>query len=76
MDHSTTVEKNIGSLILNPPQNLSLLFNHFNSLSDETNLHDDDVDKIINCIYYDVEQVQTLKIPKNYFKMFHINACS
>ena len=31
MDHSTTVKKNIESLILNPPQNLSLLFNHFNS---------------------------------------------
>ena len=54
MDHSITVEKNIGSLVLNPPQNLSLLFNQFNSLSDETNLHNDDVDKIYNCKYYDV----------------------
>ena len=76
MDHSITVEKNIGSLVLNPPQNLSLLFNQFNSLSDETNLHNDDIDKINNCKYYDVEQVQTLKIPKNSLKMFHINACS
>ena len=76
MDHSITVEKNIGSLVLNPPQNLSLLFNQFNSLSDETNLHNDDTDKINNCKYYDVEQVQTLKIPKNSLKMFHINACS
>ena len=58
--------------ILNPSQNLSLLFNQFNSLSDETNFHDDDVDKINNCKYYDAEQVQTLKIPKNSFKMFHI----
>ena len=60
MDHSITVEKNIGPLVLNPIQNLSFLFNQFNSLSDETNLHNDDVDKINNCKYYDVEQ-----IPKN-----------
>ena len=53
-------------LVLNPIQNLSFLFNQFNSLSDETNLHNDDVDKINNCKYYDVEQVQILKIPKNY----------
>ena len=52
-------------LVLNPIQNLSFLFNQFNSLSDETNLHNDDVDKINNCKYYDVEQVQILKIPKN-----------
>ena len=53
------------------------MFNQFNSLSDETNLHDDDgVDKINNCKYYDLEQVQTLKIPKNSLKMFYINACS
>ena len=46
MDHCITVEKNIGSLVLNPPPNLSLLFNQFNSISDETNLHDDnDADK-------------------------------
>ena len=75
LDHSITIEKNIGFLVLiNAPQNLSLLLNQFSCLSDETNLHD--VDKINNCKYYDAEQVQTLKIPKNYFKMFHINACS
>ena len=76
MDHSITVKKNIRSPVLNPLQNLSLLFNHFNSLSDETNLPDDDIDKTKNCKYYDVEQVQTLKIPKNSIKMFHINVCS
>ena len=59
MNHSI-VEKNTGSLILNPPENLSKLFSRFNSLSDETNLHDDDdeedVDKINNC-KYDIVQV-------------------
>ena len=54
---------------------MSLLFNQLNSLFDETNFYDHDVDKINNCNYYDVEQVQTLKIPKNSLKMFHINAC-
>ena len=76
MDHSITVKKNTGSPVLNPLQNLNLLFNHFNSLSDETNLPDDDIDKTKNCKYYDVEQVQTLKIPKNSIKIFHINVCS
>ena len=76
MDHSINVEKNIRSLVLNPPQNLSSFFNQFNSLSGETNLHDDDVDKINNCKYYDVEKLQTIKIPRNSLKMFHINACS
>ena len=52
-----TIEKNIGSLALIPPQNLTLLFNQFNSLPDETNLHDNDVDKTNNCNYYNVEQV-------------------
>ena len=69
------LKKNIGSVVWNPPQNLSL-FIQFNSLADETNLQDDDVDQINNCKYYDVEQMQTLKIPKNSLKMFHINACS
>ena len=32
--------------------------------------------KIINCKYYGVEQIQTLKVPKNSLKMFHINPCS
>ena len=52
-----TIEKNIGSLALIPPQNLTLLFNQFNSLPDETNLRDNDVDKTNNCNYYNVEQV-------------------
>ena len=55
---------------------MSLLFNQFNSLSEETDLHDDDVDKMDNCKYYDVEQMRTLKIPMNSLKVFHINACS
>ena len=59
MNHSI-VEKNTGSLILNPPENLSKLFSQFNSLSDETNLHDDDdeeedVDKINDCKYDKVQ---------------------
>ena len=47
MDHSVAVEKTIGSLVLNPSQNLILLFNYFYNLYDETNLHDGDVYKII-----------------------------
>ena len=53
MGHSIAVEKYIGSLVLNPLQNWSLFFNQFNSLSVQTNLHHDDIDKINNCKYYD-----------------------
>lgn len=68
MNHSIIVEKNIGFLVLNPLQKLSLLFNQIGSLSGEANIHDDDVDQINNCKYYDVEKMQTLKIPKNSLK--------
>ena len=89
MNHSISVEKNIECLVLNPPQNLSLLLNQFNSLSDKTDLHDDDdddddddedddndIDLINNCKHFYVEQVPILKILKKSLKMFHINACS
>ena len=47
MNHSKVVsrEKNIGSLVLKLPQNLTLLFNQFHCLFDETNLQDNDDDK-------------------------------
>ena len=86
MNHSIPVEKNIECLVLNPPQNLSLLLNQFNnSLSDKADLHDDDndddddddgIDLINNCKHFYVEQVPILKILKKSLKMFHINACS
>ena len=37
-----------------------MLFKQFNSLSDETNLHDDDVDKINN--YFDINWPNVLKL--------------
>ena len=68
MNHSIIVEKNIGFLVLNPLQRLSLLCNQIRSLSGEANIHDDGVDEINNYKYYDVEEMQTLKIPKNSLK--------
>ena len=56
------------------------MFNQLNGLSNETNLHDDDdydddEDKLNSCKYYHLEQKQSLEIPTNSSKMFHINAC-
>ena len=65
MGHSIAVEKYIGSLVLNPLQNWSLFFNQFNSLSVQTNLHHDDIDKINNCKYYDPNTKNTWKLFKN-----------
>ena len=59
--------------MLNPHQNLSLLFNQLNRSFDET-IFFYYVDKINNWKYYDVEQMQAFKIPKHFLKMFHINA--
>ena len=63
-------DKNIGSLVLAPLQNLTILFKQCNSLSDETNFQDDDDDdddddnddddKLNNYKYYGLEQVQSL----------------
>ena len=56
------------------------MFTQFYSLSDETNFennddNDDNNDgKLRNCKYYDLEQLQAIKIPRRKtLKMFHIN---
>ena len=63
------------SVILDPPPNLSLLFNQFNNISPEKN---SDPENIANSKYFDINEIQTLKV-KDFSKalsLFHINACS
>ena len=55
------MEKNNESLVLASPQKRTILFRQFNSLSNE---NDDDDDKLNNCKYYDLEEMQSTKMPK------------
>ena len=55
------MEKNNESLVLASPQKRNILFRQFNSLSNE---NDDDDDKLNNCKYYDLEEMQSTNIPK------------
>ena len=67
---------NSSNLVLKPPLNLNSLFNQFNTSSQ---IHDfKDPENVVNCKYYNLEEVQTIKIPnkKNSLSLFHINACS
>ena len=69
-------QDNSSNLVLKPPPNLKSLFNQFNNSSQ---IHDfKDPENVVSCKYYNLEEVQTMKIPnkKNYLSLFHINACS
>ena len=69
-------EDNSGNLVLKPPTNLNSLFNQFNN---SFQFHDfKDPGNVVKCKYYNLEEVQTMKIPnkKSYFSLFHINTCS
>ena len=69
-------QDNSCNLVLKPPPNLKSLFNQFNNSSQ---IHDFiDPENGVSCKYYNLEEVQTMKIPnkKNSLSLFHINACS
>ena len=64
------------NLVLKPPPNLNSLFNQFNNSSQ---IHDfKDPENVVKCKYYNLEEVQTMKIPnkKSSLSLFHINTCS
>ena len=62
------------SLLLKPPRD-HLLFNQFNSVIPE-NLSDPE--NVIQSKYYDIDELQQLKIPnkEKSLSLFHINSCS
>ena len=68
--------KNLNSsLILKPPADLAILFNQFNNAIPENN---SDPENVIQSKYYDIDELQQLKIfnkEKSLF-FFHINSCS
>ena len=65
-----------GTLILKQPANLSQLFNQFNNMTE--NYTKRDPDNVVECRYYDLEEILTLNIPKKSksLAMFQINTCS
>ena len=58
-----------------PPKSLSNLFNEFSNFSSQQNK---DTGNIINCKYYNIEEIQSLNSlnHKNALSLFHINTCS
>ena len=60
---------------LKSPKNLSDLFNGFNDFSYQQNKN---TENIINCQYYDIEEIQSFNylIHQNALSLFHINTCS
>ena len=59
----------------NPPFHLAFLYNQFNNTSPEKI---NDPENSVNCKYYDIDQIQTLKFPDKHISpaLFRINACS
>ena len=65
-------DSNESCLSLKPPKNLLHLFNEFNSFSSDIN---NTPENVINCNYYDIDQLQTLKefTDKSSLSLFHLN---
>ena len=66
----------VNNLVLKPPPSLSSLFNQFNNIP-QTHDHKDP-GNVVRCKYYDLEEVQSMKIPNknSCLSLFHINTCS
>ena len=60
---------------MKPPPDLALLFNQFNNAIPENR---SDPENVIQSKYYDIDELQKLKIPnkENSLSLFHINSCS
>ena len=74
MKNDNKIEFN--NLVLKPPAGLSSLFNQFNNML-QTHDHKDP-ENVVRCKYYDLEEVQSMKIPNknSCLSLFHINTCS
>ena len=60
---------------MKPPPDFALLFNQFNNVIPENH---SDPENVIQSKYYDIDELQKLKIPnkENSLSLFHINSCS
>ena len=68
-------DSNESCLKSKPPNNLSHLFNEFNSFSSDISKTPE---KVISCNYYDIDQLQTWGelTYKSSYSLFHLNNCS
>ena len=64
------------SLVLKSPPSLNSLINQFNNTPQIHNHKDPE--NVLRCKYYDLEEVQSMKIPNknSCLSLFHINTCS
>ena len=62
-------------MLLKPPPDLALLFSQFNNAIPENR---SDPENVIQSKYYDIDELQKLKIPnkENSLSLFHIDSCS
>ena len=74
MKNDNKIEFN--NLVLQPPSRLSSLFNQFNNVPQT--LYHKDPENFVRCKSYDLEQVQSMKIPNenSCLSLFHVNTCS
>ena len=73
---TSSERKNLNSsLLLKPPPDLALLFNQFNNAIPENR---SDPENVIQSKYYDIDELQKLKIPnkENSLSLFHMNSFS
>ena len=68
-------ENEFNNLVLKPPLTLSSLFNQFNNTA-QTHDCKDLIENVVRYKYHDLEEVQSMKIPKSCFSLFQINTCS
>ena len=67
------------SLLLKPSEHLKHLVNQFHNMSSQPdNINSDDPENTISSKYYDIDELQNLKITNssNSLSLFHINACT
>ena len=62
-------------MVLNPPENLTNVFNHLNGFSSDQNQNSNNTRY---CKYYKIDEIQSLNKlnDKHSLSLFHINACS
>ena len=74
-DNNNKSKSSKSFLIVKPPPDLALIFNQFNNAIPENN---NDPENVIQSKYYDIDELQQLKIPnkEKSLSFFHINSCS
>ena len=76
MQKKNNDDDNSSNLVLKPLPNLKSLFNQFNNSSQTYDFKDPET--FVKCKYYNLEKVQTMKIPNKKYSLsiFFINTCS